>query len=95
MHRFLNFGIHDNAFTITQNSLILQLGGTPVGALPCTPAGGTAPRPSTPPLARSSRSATDWSNPVYWTVLLRIDVKLGRHVLHTNDLSVRIIATWQ
>jgi len=64
MHYFLHFGVHENAFTITQNALILQLLGasppqTPSrDSAPCTPAGG---QPSTPFAAptRSSRSATD------------------------------------
>ena len=50
MHYFLHFGVHENAFTITQNALILQLLGasppdTQQGLRPLHPAGGTALNP--------------------------------------------------
>ena len=62
MYEFLHFGIHENAFTTTQNALIPQhLGALPpgplAGALPPAPPWGTAPRPASPP-ARFSGSAT-------------------------------------
>jgi len=55
MHYVLHFGIHENAFTITQNSLTLQLLGAliprpPAGALhPCTSVGAQLPDPLHPP----------------------------------------------
>jgi len=55
MHYLLHFGIHENAFTITPNAIILQLLGasppqTPQrGLCPLHPGWGHSPRPHSPP----------------------------------------------
>ena len=48
LYEFLHFGIHENAFTSTQNALILQLlEGR--GLCPLHPRWGHNPRPPSPP----------------------------------------------
>ena len=58
MHRFLHFGIHENAFTVTQNALRLQL----PGALPPRSAGGDS-APCTPLGAEPSDPQHDYLDP--------------------------------
>jgi len=57
LYEFLHFGIHENAFTSTQNALTLQLLEVR-GLCPLHPAGGTTPDLLRPPLAQSSGSAS-------------------------------------